>query len=59
LNPYKFTDLLEEEKEEMFKRAVEKLNRDEIINIFEKIKNTNIEIDESDIKLNFILTYIN
>jgi len=51
LNPNKFSDLLEEEKEEMFKRAVEKLNRDEIINIFEKIKNTNIEIDESDIKL--------
>ena len=51
LNSNQFYDLVEEEKEELFKRIVEKLNRDEIINIFEKIKNTNIEINESDIKL--------
>ena len=50
-NPNQFNNLVEEEKEELFKSTVEKLNRDEIINIFEKIKNTNIEIDKSDIKL--------
>ena len=51
LEPHQFSNICEEEKEELFKSTVEKLNRDEIINIFEKIKNTNIEINESDIKL--------
>ena len=51
LEPYQISNICEEEKEELFKSTVEKLNRDEIINIFEKIKNTNIEINESDIKL--------
>ena len=51
MEPHQFSNICEEEKEELFKSTVEKLNRDEIINIFEKIKNTNIEINESDIKL--------
>ena len=50
-NLNQFSDLVEEEKEELFKKIVEKLNRDEIINIFEKIKETNITINELDNKL--------
>ena len=41
----------EEEKEEIFQSQVKKLNRDEIINIYEKIKDTNISLNAADIKL--------
>ena len=49
-NPNQTCNLLEEEKEEIFKSMVEKLNREEIINIYEKIKDINIPLNASDIK---------
>ena len=50
-NPNQMMEVLDEEKEEKFEEMVKKLNRDEIINIFEQIKDTNIILNESDIKL--------
>ena len=51
LNQKEIYILTEEEKEEIFKYIVEKLNRDEIIHIFEIIKGTNIYLNDSDIEL--------
>ena len=50
-NPNKLNNLLEEDKEEAFKSIVIKLTRDEIINIFNKIKDTKIILNESDVQL--------
>ena len=50
-NPNQFIDLIEDEKEDIFRAIVEKFNREEIINIFEKIKNTQITLNEEDIQL--------
>ena len=50
-NPNKNDDIMQEEKEELFKSMVKELNRDEIINIFEQIKETNITLNEADINL--------
>ena len=50
-NPNKNNDIMQEEKEELFKSMVKELNRDEIINIFEQIKETNITLNETDINL--------
>ena len=50
-SPNQINEISEEEKEEVFKSMVKELNRDEIINIFEKIKETKITLNESDIKL--------
>ena len=47
-NPNQFIDLIEDEKEDIFRAIVEKFNREEIINIFEKIKNTQITLNEED-----------
>ena len=51
VNPNQLNDFSEEEKEEKFKSMVKELTRDEIINIFEKIKETNITLNQSDIIL--------
>ena len=51
INQNQLNDFLEKEKEKIFKSMVIELNRDEIINIFEKIKETNITLNESDLKL--------
>ena len=51
LNPNQMNDFLDEEREEKFEEIVKKLNRDEILNIFEQIKDTNITLNELDIKL--------
>ena len=51
VNPNQLNDFSEEEKEEKFKSMVKELTRDEIINIFEKIKETNITLNQSDIML--------
>ncbi len=50
-NANQMNDFLEEEREEKFEEIVKKLNRDEILNIFEQIKDTNITLNELDIKL--------
>ena len=51
-NPNKYNSIEdEEEKEELFRSMVKELNRDEIINIFDQIKETNIILNESDINL--------
>ena len=51
VNPNQLNVFSEEEKEEKFKSMVKELTRDEIINIFEKIKETNITLNQSDIIL--------
>ena len=50
-NPNQINYFTEIEKEELFESIVKKLNTEEIINIFENIKKTNITLNESDIKL--------
>ena len=50
-NPNQINYFSEIEKEELFESIVKKLSTEEIINIFEKIKKTNITLNESDIKL--------
>ena len=49
--PHNFDIQKIDEHEEIFKGMVTKLNRSEIINIFEKIKSTKIVLAESDTKL--------
>ena len=50
-SPNQTNIMSEEEKEQAFKSMVTKLNIDEIINIFEKIRDTKIELNKSDIEL--------
>ena len=50
-NPNQINYYTEIEKEELFESIVKELNTEEIINIFEKIKKTNITLNESDIEL--------
>ena len=57
-NPNQINYYTEIEKEELFESIVKELNTEEIINIFEKIKKTNITLNESDIELNFYLIKI-
>ena len=50
-NSNQSNDIFIAEKEKKFESMVKELNREEIINIFEKIKEANITLNESDIKL--------